>query len=124
MGRGSVRAGAPTSGTTAVSGTDNDLTAPRIIIFDPPVRPCWIRTNVAINAATTPILVKVNTEVVGVTAVSDDFSTGAAAHHTLSDINETIDLSEGGMVAVHSVSFASQHANDGLSDVVVVGFAP
>lgn len=122
MGRGSVRTGVPTTGTTAVSGTDNSLTAPRVITFDPPVRPCWARLTSAVTATTAPVLLKVNTEVIGVTAVSDDFSTGTAAHHTLSDINETIDLSEGGQLAVHSVSFASQDNADDLDDVMVAGF--
>ena len=66
MGRGSVRAGAPTAGTQAVAGVVNDLTAPRIIIFDPPVRPCWARLDVAVAAGTAPMLIKVNTEVGGV----------------------------------------------------------
>lgn len=121
MGQGSVRAGAPVQGTVAASGTDNSLTDPRIITFDPPVRPVWLRLTAAVNATTSPVLVKVNTELNG--TVSDDFSTGTPAHLTLSDILETLDASNGSVISVHSISLATQHANDDLDDIMVVGFA-
>jgi hypothetical protein len=35
-----------------------------------------------------------------------------------------VDVSCGGQVAVHSVSFATTHASDDLDDVSVVGFNP
>lgn len=122
MGQGTVRAGAPVQGTVAASGTDNNLLDPRIIIFDPPVRPCWLRLTVALQATTAPVLVKINTETDG--AVTDDFDSGTEAHLTLSSILETADVSNGSVIAVHSISFATQDASDGLDDVMVVGFAP
>lgn len=122
MGRGAVRTGAPTQGTRVADGTDNDLTDPRIVVFDPPVRPCWIRLSAALAVATSHVLVKINTELNG--TVSDDFSTGTPAHLTLSSQSETVDLSDGGQVSVHSVSFVTQHANDDLDDVMLVGFSP
>ncbi len=122
MGSGTVRAGAPVQGTVAASGTDNSLTDPRIIIFDPPVRPCWLRLTVAVTATTAPVLVKINVETNG--TVSDDFSTGTKAHLTLSSILETADASNGSVVAVHSISLATQDASDDLDDIMVVGFAP
>ncbi len=122
MGRGSVRAGSPVQGTVAASGTDNSLTDPRIIIFDQPVRPCWLRLTVAVTAKTAPVLVKINVETNG--TVSDDFSTGTKAHLTLSDILETADVSNGSAIAVHSISFVTQDNSDDLDDIMVVGFAP
>lgn len=122
MGRGSVRTGAPTQGTQAAAGTDNSLTDPRIIIFSPGVRPCWIRLAASLTVATSHVLVKINTELDG--TVSDDFSTGTPAHLTLSSTSETVDLSDGGQLQVHSVSFVTQNANDDLDDVMVVGFSP
>ncbi len=123
MGRGTIRAGAPVAATEAVTGADNDLADPRIVTFDPPVRPCLIRLQVAVQATTAPILLLVNAEVVGVTAVTVPV-TAATATHALSSILETIDLSEGGQVAVHSVSIASQHNDDEITEVVVQGWRP
>ena len=120
MGRGAVRAGAPVQGTTAASGTDNDATDPRIVIFDPPVRPCWFRLTAGIASIASPVLVKVNVETDG--TVSDDFSTGTPAHLALATVFDTVDLSDDGQVVVHSVSFITQHANDDLDDVMLVGF--
>jgi hypothetical protein len=122
MGRGSVRAGAPTQGTQAAAGTDNSLTDPRIVIFAPGVRPCWVRLASPLTVATSHVLVKVNTETDG--TVSDDFSTGTPAHLTLSSTSETVDLSDGGQIVVHSVSFVTQNASDDLDDVMLVGFSP
>ncbi|KKL17321.1 hypothetical protein LCGC14_2486710 [marine sediment metagenome] len=122
MGRGSVRAGAPVTGTQAAAGTDNSLTDPRIITFNPGVRPCLVRLAAAVQATTAPVLVKVNVEVNGV--VSDDFDTGTAAHYALSAITTTIDVSEGGQVSVRSISIATQHNDDDLDDVMVAGYEP
>lgn len=124
MGAGTVRSGAPVAGTVAVSGTDNSLTAPRVITFPTPVRPCWIRLAAAVQATTAPVLVKVNAEPATTETVNDDFATGSGASHTLSSINETIDLSEGGIIAIHSISIATQHDDDDLDDVVIAAFSP
>lgn len=123
MGRGTVRAGAPTTGTQAADGTDNSATDPRIIIFDPPVRPCIV-TNHCVNNI---IVVKVNTEVNG--TVSEDFST-LKGHFVIvpwtfaGGSNREVDVSCGGQIAVHSVSFRTNHGSDDLDDVSVVGFKP
>ena len=133
MGRGSVRAGAPTTGETVANGTDNSLILPRIILFDPPVRPCIVTNHVQNDE----ILVKVNTELSG--SVSEVFSAAKGLGHfvippkiKLADAsvnppdgsaNER-DVSLGGQIAVHSVSFVTTDGNDDLDDVSVVGFAP
>jgi hypothetical protein len=134
MGRGTVRAGAPTTGTQAADGTDGSDTAPRIIIFDPPVRPCIV-TN---HLETEEIRVKVNTETNG--TVSNDFDNDSdddgAGHFiipprlTQDDAGKDPpeggpcekDVSCGGQLAVHSVSFVTP-AGD-LDSVSVVGWAP
>ncbi len=122
MGRGSVRAGAPVTGTQAAAGTDNSLTDPRIITFSPNVRPCLVRLAAAVDGAGAPVLIKVNTEVDE--NVSDDFNTGTKAHYALSAITTTIDVSEGGQVSVRSISIATQHNDDDLDDVMVAGYEP
>jgi hypothetical protein len=76
--------------------------------------------DAGIASVATPVLVKVNTEING--TVSDDFSTGTKAHLALATVFDTVDLSDDGQIAVHSVSFATQNANDDLDDVMLVGF--
>ncbi len=135
MGRGTVRAGAPVTGTEAASGTDNSLVLPRIILFDPPVRPCIV----AHHGTNSELLVKINTELTG--TVSETFSAANGLGHFVLPPKETkfvadggtdspdggprhVDVSCGGQVAVHSVSFCTTHASDDLDDVSVVGFQP
>lgn len=135
MGRGAVRAGVPTTGTTAADGTDNSLTLPRIIIFDPPVRPCIV-TNHCTNSE---LLVKVNTELNG--TVSETYTAANGLGQFVIPPKETkfvadggteapdggarhVDVSCGGQIAVHSVSFCTTHASDDLDDVSVVGWNP
>lgn len=135
MGRGSVRSGAPTTGTQAASGADNDLTDPRIILFDPPVRPCIV-THHGLNDE---LLVKVNTELNG--TVSKIFSQADGLGHFVIPPKNTdfladasngpptgsannVDVSCGGQIAVHSVSFCTTNGSDDLDDVSVVGFSP
>ena len=126
MGRGTVRAGAPTTGTQAADGTDNDQTAPRILLFDPPVRPCIV-TNHCVNEE---VRVKINTELNG--TVSETFTTANGLGHFLLSPRvatgvggvHTVDVSCGGQVAVHSVSFTTGNGSDDLDDVSVVGFQP
>lgn len=122
------RAGAPTAGTVAASGTDGNLSLPRIILFDRPVSPCIV-TN---HGLTDEILVKVNVEVDG--SVSEVFAAPNLGHFvippkvTLADAAKDppeggecyVDVSCGGQIAVHSVSFVTV-AGD-LDDVSVVGF--
>lgn len=127
MGRGSVRAGAPVEGTTEANGTDNSLTDPRIIIFDPPVRPCIV-TNHNTNER---CLIKVNAETNG--TVSNDFDNDSdddGSGHMVGPLtivgaaaqNPGVDVSLDGQVAVHSVSLATTHANDDLDNISVVGW--
>lgn len=135
MGRGSVRAGAPNTGTQAADGTDNSLVDPRIILFTPGVRPCIV-THHGVNDE---LLVKVNTELNGV--VSEVFSQAAGLGHFVIPPKNTdfladgsdgpptgsanqVDVSCGGQIAVHSVSFCTTNASDDLDDVSVVGFSP
>lgn len=130
-----VRTGAPSTGTKAAAGTDNDLTDPRIILFDKSARPCIV-TNHCTNAE---VLVKINTELGG--AVSETFTQANGLGHFvippkntdfLADASDGpptgsanhVDVSMGGQVAVHSVSFCTTHASDDLDDVSVVGFPP
>lgn len=131
MGRGSLRAGAPSTGTEVASGTDNDLTDPRIIIFAAPVRPCIV-TNHCTNQE---LLVKINTELNG--TVSETFSQANGLGHfvippksTKADASKDhpeggenwVDVSLGGQVSIHSVAFATTNAGDDLDDVSVVGW--
>ena len=122
MGVGSVRAGAPVTGTTAANGTDNSLTDPRIILFDPGLRPCIVANGTGNG---NNIRVKCNTELTG--TVSDDFDNDSddtgPGFFSVSD-GETIDVSIGGRIAVHSVSFVTLAGGDDLDDVSVVGWAP
>ncbi len=129
------RTGAPSTGTQAADGTDNDLTDPRIILFDPPVRPCIV-THHGVNEE---LLVKINTELNG--TVSETFSQANGLGHFvlppkntdfLADASDGpptgsenhVDVSLGGQIAVHSVSFATTSGSDDLDDVSVVGWPP
>jgi hypothetical protein len=136
MGRGTIRAGAPTTGTQAADGTDNDLTDPRIILFDPAARPCIV-TNHCTNSE---VLVKVNTvEVSGV--ASETFTQANGLGHFVIPPKETkfvadggteapdggarhVDVSCVGQIIVHSVAICTTHASDDLDDVSVVGWGP
>lgn len=130
---GRVRSGAPTSGTVAAEGSDNSLTDPRIILFDPPVRPCIVTNHCVLDE----IVVKVNTETSG--TVSEKFEVANGLGHfiippraTLADTSKDppeggecwVDVSMGGQIVVHSVSFCTRDGSDDLADVSVVGFAP
>ena len=134
MALGRTRAGTPTEGTQVAAGSDNSLTDPRIILFDPPCRPCIV-TN---HGATDEILVKVNTELNG--TVSNDFDNDGdddgLGHFvipprvTLADASKDppeggecyVDVSMGGLITVHSVSIATVGGD--LDDVSVVGWKP
>lgn len=128
-----TRAGAPNTGTEVASGTDNSLTDPRIILFSNPVRPCIV-TNHCTNRE---ILVKVNTELNG--TVSETFTAVNGLGHFVIPPKETkfvadggtdapdggarhVDVSLGGQIAVHSVSFCTTDSSDDLDDVSVVGW--
>ena len=124
------RSGPPNTGTVAAEGTDDNPLLPRIILFDKPVSPCIV-TN---HGATDEIWVKVNTETNGV--VSEVFNAANGLGHfvippkiTLADAAKDppeggechVDVSLGGQIAVHSVSFVT--VGGSLSDdVSVVGW--
>lgn len=128
------RTGVPTAGTTAAAGTDNSLTAPRIILFSKPVSPCIVTWHGVLDE----LLIKVNAEVNG--TVSNDFDNdsdddGAGyfilpPNVTFADGSKSppegspsfVDVSCGGQLAVHSVSFCTTDASDDLDDVSVVGW--
>jgi len=135
MGLGRARTGAPTTGTQAAPGTDDSLVLPRIITFQKPVRPCIV-TNHCTNAE---ILIKVNVEVKDASAVTEVFSQAAGLGHFVIPPKVTdfltpaaegpptgspcsVDVSLGGQIAVHSVSFVTTDSGDDLDDVSVVGF--
>jgi hypothetical protein len=125
------RAGAPNSGTVAAEGTGGDVADPRIILFHPPVSPCIVTCH---NAAFKghEISVKVNEEING-TCVSP-FTQAAGLGHFVLPVKRTEvnlfkdppeaescheDVSCGGQLAVHSVSFTGM---GDLTSVSVVGF--
>jgi len=122
------RSGAPVYGTVVAGGTDNSLLLPRIIVFDRPCSPCIV-TN---HGATDEILVKVNVELNGI--VSEVFAAPYLGHFvippkvTLADAAKDppeggecyCDISCGGQIAVHSVSFCT--VNGDLDDISVVGW--
>lgn len=132
-----TRVGAPDTGTQAADGTDDSLTDPRIILFANPQRPCVV-TNHCTNSE---LLVKVNVELNG--TVSETFTQAnglgqfvippkQVIHHDTADGDETappegsanwVDVSLGGQIAVHSVSFCTTHASDDLDDVSVAGWS-
>jgi hypothetical protein len=122
MGKGAIRSGAPVQGTTVASGTDNSQTDPRIILFDPPVRPCIVMNGTGNG---NNILMKVNAELNG--TVSNDFDNDAdddgPGHITIID-GESADASIGSALTVHSVSFVTTDSGDDLDSVAVVGWVP
>ena len=122
MGRGAVRSGAPSAGTQAAAGTDGSQLLPRIILFDPPVRPCIVQNGTGNGL---DILVKMNTELNG--TVSDDFDNDSddtgPGYLAVAD-GESVDASIGGALSIHSISFVTTDAGDDLDSVAVVGWAP
>lgn len=129
---GRIRVGAPTEGTTVRDGADNSLTDPRIIIFDPPVRPC-----IVLNHNTTErCLIKVNAEPPDSTGtVTNDFDNDSdddGSGHMVGPLtivgaaaqNPGVDVSMGGLISVHSVSLATTNAGDDLDNISVVGWPP
>lgn len=123
------RTGAPTSGTVAADGTDNNPLLPRIILFEKPVSPCIV-TN---HGATDEIWVKVNTELNG--TVSETFTAANGLGHfvippkvTLADAAKDppeggecyCDVSCGGQISVHSVSIVTVTGD--LDDISCVGW--
>lgn len=128
------RTGAPTTGTQVADGTDGSLTAPRIILFERPVSPCIVCWHGELDE----LLVKINVELDGtVTNDFDNDSDDDGAGHvilpprvTLVDASKDppegsanwVDLSMGGQLAIHSVSFCTVNGSDDLDDVSVVGW--
>ncbi len=124
------RTGAPVTGTQVADGTDGSLTLPRIVLFSKPVSPCIITHH----GQNDELLVKVNVELTG--SVSETFAAPNLGHFVIppkikladgsvdppdGSANER-DLSCGGLVAVHSVSFCTTNASDDLDDVSLVGW--
>lgn len=117
---GRVRVGAAVQGTEAAAGTDNSLVDPRIILFDPPVRPCIVANGTGNG---NNIRFKINTELNG--TVSNDFDNDAdddgPGYVTVID-GETADASLGNNLSVHSVSIVTLDGADDLDLVTVVGW--
>ncbi len=118
---GRVRAGAPETGTQVADGTDGSQTDPRIILFDPPVRPCIVQNG---TGNSLDILVKMNTELNG--TVSDDFDNDSddtgPGYLAVAD-GEAVDASIGGTLTIHSISFITTDGGDDLDNVAVVGWS-
>ncbi len=125
------RAGAPETGVVAAEGTSADGTDPRIVLFEKPVSPCIVTSHTAAFKAR-EVSIKVNTELNGV--CSDPFTQASGLGHFVLSIKRTelnlwkdgkeggechVDVSCGGQIAVHSVSFAMMGDMD---DISVVGW--
>lgn len=126
------RTGAPVSGTVAADGTTNSLLLPRIILFDRPVSPCIVTNHCLVSQ----IVVKVNVELNGV--VSETFAAPKLGQFVIPPKRENFvadggtgppthgpnqfDVSCGGQIAVHSVSFCTTDGGDSLDDVSVDGW--
>ncbi len=130
MGRGNVRTGAPIEGTVVNDGTDNSLTDPRIIIFDPPVRPCLVCNHNTNERALVKINVEPRTSDGTVTNdfdndADDDGSGHMTAPRTLvtAESGVEVDVSLEGSIAIHSVSLATTHGSDDLDSISVVGWS-
>lgn len=117
---GRIRTQAAVEGTTAANGTDGSTTDPRIILFSHYVRPCILMNGTGNGNV---VRAKVNAETDG--TVSNDFDNDSdddgPGYVTIAD-GETADLSLGGQLCVHSVSFITTDAGDDLDDVTVVGW--
>jgi hypothetical protein len=117
MGKGSVRSGTSTVPTTIASGTDGSPVLPRIVEFTEYARPCVVYNNTGNNNV---IRVKVN-------ATDDtDFSgasTDGIGHFPILDGTAT-DVSMGGILDVHRISFVTIAGGDDLDDVEVHGWLP
>lgn len=116
MGRGTVRAGTSIQGTTTSAGTDGDSTDPRVVTFDPYVRPVIVHNNTGNDNA---IFVKLNaTAATDFGGASDD----GAGHFPIND-GAAVEVSLGGLVDVGRISFVTAQGDD-LDNVVVVGWRP
>ena len=117
---GRIRTGVAIQATQANDGTDGSLTDPRIMLFEPYVRPCIVMNGTGNGNV---IRVKVNAEIDG--TVTNDFDNDAdddgPGYLTIAD-GATADASFGGLVAVHSISFITTAGGDDLDDVAVVGW--
>jgi len=125
------RAGAPVTGTIVANGTAGDVTDPRIILFDNPVSPCVVTSHTDAFKAH-EVSVKVNEEIDG--TCSSPFTQAAGLGHFVLPVKRTeadlwkaakeggeihVDVSLGGQIAVHSVSFTML---GDLDDISVVGW--
>ena len=116
MGLGKARAGAAVEPSIETSGTDNDLTAPRVVKFNSSARPVYISIPATFNAS---IVVKINA--LAANDFDNDSDDDGPGYFTVA-AGETRDLSERGCVSIERVSFCTQNAGDDLDDVSVVGW--
>jgi hypothetical protein len=104
------RVGVPTRATQVTAGTDNDLTAPRVVQFSNYGRPVIVANQTGNGNA---IRVKIN-------ATDTNFSTDLG-HFSIND-GFAVDVSLGGLVNVVTVSFVTLAGGDSLDNVGVVGW--
>lgn len=110
-----VRTGAAVSPTITTSGTDNSLTAPRLVTFASPVRPCVLQVPLTFGGS---VVVKVNAP------VTNDFDNDAdddGVGYFQVAAGTSQDLSFEGRVSIETVTFATTAADD-LDAVRVVGW--
>lgn len=117
MGQGSVRGGAPTSPTMVSSGADGNLTNPRVFTFDPYARPVILFNK---TGGSKVILVKINaTDDTDFGGSSDD----GTGHFPIKD-GESAEISLGGILNIHRVSFVTTDGADDLDKVNLTGWRP
>ena len=120
MSAGSVRTGPPRVPAIEKSGTDGNVTAPRVVTFkggDSGVaaRPCLVHNNTGNGNA---ILVKINpTDAIDFGGASDD----GAGHFRICD-GDTTDVSLGNVLSIERLSFVTTDSGDDLDNVIVVGW--
>ncbi len=119
MAVGKVRTGpAVEPQTVENAGTDNDLTDPRVLVFDTYARPCIVTNPGGASAA---IQIKVNA--LAANDFDNDSDDDGPGYFDLA-AGATVDVSLAGIIAVKRVSFVTRNALDALTDVSVVGWQP
>jgi len=98
------------------AGTDNSATAPRVVLFRNPVRPCIVSVPATFNAA---VRVKVNA--VAANDFDNDADDDGPGYWTIA-VGATEDVSIQGRISISRVSFVTADAADDLDDVSVVGW--
>lgn len=112
---GKIRVGEATVPTTISDGADGNVTSPRVLEFPFNTRPVIVHNN---TGNTRAILVKLN-------ATNDSDFGGASddgiGHFPIND-GAAVEVSMGGILNVHRVSFVTTDAADDLDDVEVHGW--